>query len=189
MVRSSYFIPRPQSAIRVLYLVRVLYPSPYFIPSPQSAVRSPFFILTEFLDERLWPYGRLAKKYGITQLTSFALSADLGSRALKSYIYNFNYIRFFISAGWGYLINWNSSFLGHLNGFLAWGLGNLSSVILKKINIIVCRFSREGCWILDLPNTSASFILLGHCGSFRLLAAGNFWWLAQNSRNYRHENL
>lgn len=34
----------------------------------------------------------LKRQYGITQLTSFALSADLASRALKSYIYNFNYI-------------------------------------------------------------------------------------------------
>ena len=60
IVRSPRFIPSPcfilspQSAVRILYLVRVLYPvcsphfipSPCFIPSPQSVVRSPSFILT-----------------------------------------------------------------------------------------------------------------------------------------------
>ena len=64
-----YFIPSRQSAVRVLYLVRVLYPSPYFIPSPQSvvrspqsAVRSPYFILTNFVTFTVAEYGAVVLK-------------------------------------------------------------------------------------------------------------------------------
>ena len=56
--KNFYFIPSPQSAVRVLYLVRVSYPAVHIFQSAfytwsicytQSAVRSPCFILTVHL--------------------------------------------------------------------------------------------------------------------------------------------
>ena len=74
---------------------------------------------------------------------------DFASRAFESYIYNFNYLQIFHFCGVGYLINYNSPFMGHLNGFLPWGLGSLNSVIFQKFNLLLSGFRGRGVepWI------------------------------------------